>query len=448
MRLASLLSVALVVVGCGGGGSGSGASPTPPSGSGGQSVQTGGIAVLLGDSPLDGVAEVNILVREVVLIGGSDGQIDLDVTIDEPINLLALQNLTELLVATDVPADTYSKIRLYIDELEIVEVDGDRELAQLPANGKIDLNPQGEFEISAGEDLVVQIDLDLERSIKLTQTGNSGYRFRPVVFIDVIDQSEGLRPSRFVGELEVDGGLVSLCLEPDDCTPLAFADGALLLDSDGAEIAVEDLVTGDLANVFGSVGIGLTGERSINTQALVLGGDDAVERLDGEVASSLAGGAFDLLVEEGADPIMVELAAGAVLLGADGQPLTEDFVVGDEAELWGVAAVVDAAEAGTFPSFLGLFSADDIEASTEGVLVAIDGDELIVRTSDGDECVLNVADTDIQQLIDDSEGAESMGITLVMLADLLGSEPVIEVFGEQDGECLIADLIVVESSGS
>lgn len=204
-----LLAVAAIAA-YGGGGGGSSNSPSgttsPPA------VTTGGLSIVVGDGPLDSVAEVNIDITEVILIGGDDGQVDLAVEDVGIIDLLSLSNLTELLVDDDVPAGTYSKIRLMVDSIEIVEDSGDRELAQLPANGKIDLNPQGEFEIVAGEDLVMQIDFDLDRSISIVQTGNSKYKFRPVVFIDVIDQAEGLRISRFFGTVRIDAdGLPWLC---------------------------------------------------------------------------------------------------------------------------------------------------------------------------------------------------------------------------------------------
>jgi hypothetical protein len=142
---------------------------------------------------------------------------------------------------------------------------------QLPANGRIDLNPQGPFEISAGEDLVIQIDFDLARSIKLTTTGSGRYRFRPVVFIDVLDQTASLRLSKLFGELLADNddatdatGRVSdadLCAEvnADPCVDVVYADGVEIVGADGVPIFAEDLVLPEDTHLFGHYFVGAAG---------------------------------------------------------------------------------------------------------------------------------------------------------------------------------------------
>ncbi|MCR9278057.1 MAG: DUF4382 domain-containing protein [Pseudomonadaceae bacterium] len=450
LRLFALSAALVGVVACGG--SGGGSSSDPATGAAPPTLSTGGISLVLGDGPLDDVAEVNIDIREVILIGADDGQVGLAVEDVGVIDLLALSNLTELIVDDDVPAGSYSKIRLLIDSMEIVEIDGDREMAMLPANGKIDLNPQGEFEIVAGEDLVIQIDIDLERSIKIVQTGNSTYKFRPVVFIDVIDQADGLRISRFVGLLSIDSdGALSLCLDVDDatedCLPLSISEAALLLNADGETLPEIDLADGDEVNVFGALMVGLTGERTIDVDALTLGGEDSVQSIDGEVASLLLDGAFDLTVD--VVTTAVTLVDTARLLDSAGSDLAEDFQIGDAAEMWGQTALIDVAPVGEFPAFLGLFDvADDglDETSVEGVLLSVDGDQLTLLVDGSEQCVLNIGETEIQQVVDDADGADTTLITLVQLTDLIGQEPVVEVFGAQMGDCLEAEVIVVELS--
>jgi len=44
---------------------------------------------------------------------------------------------------------------------------------KLPS-GKIDLNPRGDFEVTAGATLSIRIDIDADKSIKLHQAGQSG----------------------------------------------------------------------------------------------------------------------------------------------------------------------------------------------------------------------------------------------------------------------------------
>ncbi len=430
-----LITILTLIIGACGGGGGSNSAP----------VSVGGFTLVVGDGPLD-VAEVNIDIEEVVLIGAG-GQQSFDTSDMRTINLLALRNVTELILSEDVPAGTYNKIRLTVSALEIVEHNGLSEFAQLPANGKIDLNPQGPFEISPGEDLVVEIDIDLDRSVHVVSTGNSQYRFRPVVFIDVIDQSDSARLTKLSGQLASGDDTRTLCIDDDDseCLVLDFLEDALVLAEDGTLVAVEDLADGTIVCVFGHFVIGVEGGESFRVTALVEGGEDSVQRIDGTTASLLMDGAFELEVSEEPENTTINLVAGAKLLDGNGAPLTEDFAIGDEAEAWGQTSTIELAADATFPAFLVQVTPADTEESIEGTLVAVDGDQITLMTESGEVCVLNVPETTIQHILDNPDGSESELLTLAELAAMIDDEVGVEVFGIQDGECFIADVIVVET---
>ena len=132
-------------------------------------------------------------------------------------NLLALRDSAELLFdVAEVPAGCYDKIRLVVTGVELVRyarnddgtviyvdedgtvVDGPPEGMPAPAKGfpataklasnKIDLNPQGTFCVEPGETLVLQLDMDAEKSIHVVEKrGGTEYNFRPVVFVTVLD---------------------------------------------------------------------------------------------------------------------------------------------------------------------------------------------------------------------------------------------------------------------
>lgn len=432
IRLLAVTLVAMLLTACGGGSS--------------NAEGTGGVAILLGDGPLDDVDAVNIDIDRIVLIGAG-GQIVLteDAT-PEPVNLLALRNVTELILdVDDVPAGTYSKIRLYISSLEIVREDlmaGRRvEPTQLPANGKIDLNPQGPFEISPGEDLVIQIDLDLARSIHTVLTGNSTYRFRPVVFIQVLDQRANLRLAHVFGRIDqLDGETFELCdpSEPTSCTAVNVRADALRLPQAGD--APYAPANGDSAHVFGHFVIGAEGGVSLRALAVVLGDEATVGRIDGEVVAG------DDSIIDTIDGHPVAPVADAKLLDGLGNPLAgaED---GDFAESW---AQVDPAAMDLpvpFPSFLTQVGPALDEEIVEGELIRIDGNTLTVRTGDLDEvCVTRTSATQIQQVNGFSSDAETQTISLAELTALAG-EPEIAAFGSFDGgtpDCLVASVIVVE----
>lgn len=193
--------------------------------------------------------------------------------------------------------------------------------------------------------------------------------------------------------------------------------------------------------------IGLTGDRTIDVAVLVVGAESSIRSVEGVVTSTLAANAFGITSSDQA--LNVILTDDSRLLNSDGRELTQDFVVGDEVEAWGQSIVIDAAAEADFPAFLALFSSQDDadgEDTVRGSLIAIDGDRLTIRADDVDQCVLNVGETDIQQISDDSDGAESSLITLVQLTELLSSQPQIDAFGTLDDDCLVADVIVVESS--
>jgi hypothetical protein len=54
---------------------------------------------------------------------------------------------------------------------------------------KIDINPQGTFQIRGGEEIIINLDLNLDRSIHIVTAGNSGkVLFRPVIFASISGQ--------------------------------------------------------------------------------------------------------------------------------------------------------------------------------------------------------------------------------------------------------------------
>lgn len=456
--LIPILFSMLVLAGCGGGGGSSNRAPQQEP----VAAESGSLTVVIGDNALDGISAVIIDIEDVLLLGDDDaGQISL---IDEPINdvnLLDLQYVTTLIADTDVPAGEYSKIRLRISSLEVVEDDDTVVDVQLPANGKIDLNPQGEFEIGPGEDLVVQIDIDLARSIKIVQTGNSKYRFRPVVFIDVLNDGDDFRLSVLTGTLQNDDddvadatGEVSdydLCTEvnPDPCVDLLLAEGATLWNADesaGDFELLELTEMGEAATVFGRWEVSAEG-RFFRVLSIVLGGEPDLTTIDGDVTAAVVDEAFELTQDD--DTVNSVIITDALLLDGLGNPLTVDIMVGQEAEAWAFTSRLDDPEVGDFPAFLVQVRDDDDdedEEVAEGMLVGILDDTLTLSDEGVEICVTVDEDTEYRLLSDYNGDAASDEISLVALGDLFegGSDIEIEVFGELVGECYEADVIAAE----
>ena len=259
LSYAALFAGALALSACGGGGT----SSTSTAG-----TATGSVALLVTDAPSDDFSAINLTVTRAELIGDAGR-----VTIfqgRETFNLLDLKNDARMFaVDANVPPGRYSKIRLTLDGIELVERDPQHapHYPQLPGNGKLDLNARGGFYVQPGSSLLVQLDMDADKSILVT--GNHEYQFRPVVFVDVM--SSGAAPKRVrlfgqVEDLDVDRGRFKLCTRAvrihheDDrehdsraeerCVKVLAGD-ASVFGMDGRPVTLASLNEGDPATVIG-----------------------------------------------------------------------------------------------------------------------------------------------------------------------------------------------------
>ena len=196
-----------------------------------------------------------------------------DVTID----LRQLEASGELLSLTNnVAPGTYSKLRLYVDDITLVDLDTDGVTVlemihpKIPANGKVELNPRGPLSVTAGETLLLQLDIDAEKSIKYHATGNGEWKFRPVIFIKSGDADDFGRLTRIYGridQIDSEGMNFRLCqtelLSDDDdsddyaedehCVRVSIAEDTGLFGDTGAPIQFATLADGDFATVAGLV---------------------------------------------------------------------------------------------------------------------------------------------------------------------------------------------------
>lgn len=181
-RFLSLLLVALLTLlaGCGGGG-GEGSSVT---------AQTGTVAIFIKDAPTDEFEKILVTVTEVSLIPVSGAPV---VIYENPagceVDLLEYREEDFFLtLSRNVPAGTYSKVRLQVSNIELVpkagSAIGSNIEVRLPS-GKIDLNPRGPFTVIPGGSLSVRIDMDANKAIHVHPSRPGWYIFRPVVFVDI-----------------------------------------------------------------------------------------------------------------------------------------------------------------------------------------------------------------------------------------------------------------------
>jgi len=195
-------------------------------GSNGNSIEgTGTVGILLTDKPADPAlfVSINASIRKVELLGSEDnGRVTLYSGDVQTFDLLRLRNESiPFAFADDVPVDDYCKIRLTLSDLELVLVDDtpddstDNETyhPKLPGNGKLDLVARECFSVAPGEVVTLQLDIDAGRSIHIVDN-NKGFNFRPVIFVDVVNQGFDSKLVRLTGEItkiDVDEQSFLLC---------------------------------------------------------------------------------------------------------------------------------------------------------------------------------------------------------------------------------------------
>lgn len=205
MKLMGALAVTMLLVACGGGGGS------------GSSAPTGTATLTMSDAPVDGYSKIIMVVSQIRFL--SDGGQDV-LVLDEPksIDFLALTNFSEVLAKREVVVGTYSKIRLILDSLTLVQTDtsGNDTFTDVPLHGlqKIDINPQGPFQVRGGEEIVIHLDLDLNRSIHIVQAGNSNrVNFRPVIFATIATQAVDklFRVEGTIDSIDGTAGTLTVC---------------------------------------------------------------------------------------------------------------------------------------------------------------------------------------------------------------------------------------------
>ena len=205
MKLIGAMAVTMLLVACGGGGGS------------GSSAPTGTATLTMSDAPVDGYSKIIMVVSQIRFL--SDGGQDV-LVLDEPksIDFLALSNFSEVLAKREVVIGTYSKIRLILDSLTLVQTDtsGNDTFTDVPLHGlqKIDINPQGPFQVHAGEEIVIHVDLDLNRSIHIVQAGNSNkVNFRPVIFATIATQpvDKLFRVEGTIDSIDGTAGTLTVC---------------------------------------------------------------------------------------------------------------------------------------------------------------------------------------------------------------------------------------------
>jgi hypothetical protein len=474
-RLAAAFSVivlAAVLVSCGGSGGGADTSSTR---------NTGSVGILLTDGPTAEFDVINITLREIRLLSDTGSVIIFSGS--KTIDLLKMRSHSELFaLTTDVASGEFEKIRLLVDKIELIKLDADGNVyeshdVKLSGHGKIDLNPRGPFYITAGETLLIQIDIDAEKSLKIHESGNGKWHFRPVIFVDVIGDRQDNRLVRLSGEAnDVDPaeGTLELCGTRvnsgwDGCIDVDATQSSIF--GTNGELMLSNIVKGDALTVIGflrpedgSPSIARHDDddddyddhehdddydqHNLMMEAVVIevGPPGSFVSLNGSARSAPteASPTFDFKIDVGQgfvedQQIGVQLLDGTRIFSRKGEELDFNAIAVDtEATVDGVLMLSNTAPDALNAALVVL----DVSATTQltGDIGALEATTLTLITAGGDRCVAFDDDTDVFQitLLDDGTLA-----TRVTVADLESGQK-IDVFGAEgtDG-CFVAQSIIV-----
>lgn len=432
-------------------------------------AQTGTIGVLLTDAPTDLFSAINLTVTEIVLLGGGDDDDGQQVLFNgsKEVDLLDLANFSEPVSFAEVQVGSYNKLRMYISDLELVPHEGPPLYPALPANGKIDLLDQDGFDILPEQTLLAEIDIDANKSIKVTGTGNGGYKFRPVVKVqfsldgdlpDNLARVEGLVDSIS----DDDSGRFTLCAidNADNCLDVDTGEGTSLFGPDGMPTTFEAMEIGQNAVVIGRYVNEATEDDAddeldidVELAAIVveLGGNSS--QLFGRAVTAPVDGEFLMLEagdeESSGSELTVELQDGTRVFDNTTEVDASAIVVGSGIDIEGVLVT---AEGETEPSSLlaALMFVMPPELDTLSGEVAVDSVDTEASTFDlSNEAGITCVELAEGARIVEVNTATSVVTTDAVFADVVTDGKLVDAFGTapvEEGACFIAEELIVETS--
>ena len=444
-------------------------------GSGSDSSGTGTVALLVTDGPSEEFKAINLNVTKVELMSDS-GRVTLFEGVKE-FDLLQLANVTEIFSLTDVPVGSYDKIRLTLTSIELVLMDDSSVYPKLPGNGKLDLNPRGSFSVNADTTLMIQLDIDAEKSIHIVKTGNGvKYQFRPVVFVKIVTDAFDTKLMRLTGavsNLDAAGGTFDLCeisaqqvMLMDNnlpaCVMINTKDApSSFFDEKGDPTDINGLTDGDIATVVGHfsfngpvaspLSIDMNGNMMLVAEVIWTG---EYAQVLGIARSSVVANAFDYEIIPNKDykvdgPVSTILAPGTKIFSRhNGSPLSADDIQP------GVPAKADGIFQFSADNFAESLKAALIILNTQVALTQLSGiigeivpdySSMTLQTDLGDRCINMVSTTKVFEITVDADKKVSFK-QVPGFALQTGQQA--SVFGTDDtgdSGCLKADTIIFES---
>ena len=370
-RSACALAALMVFSACGSGGEESSVTDTASPPGAAAPTGTGTVGLILTDMPNGDFSQVVAEVRSVALLD-REGGVEIFSTADggQPtsVDLLALENFNEVFAITGgVPAGTYDRIRLVLDTVTLYATEGAAGVpVQLPDSGSVDIKPREKIIVGADGILMLELDIDAEKSIKVVQRKEETlYRFMPVITVDTSDRTDDVVGTKLtwlhgdISSIHADNSGLVVCQKKrrsdpvrgstvkDRCVAVATGDQTSVFQPNGDPGDLVGVSVGDPLTAIGqlSVGTDATGDSLIlNAFVIELGEFENFDRLKGTVSTPLdtATGEFGITTTDGlmfdaTSSVLGLLQPGTRLFDKRGNALDESALqVGVPGEFEGV----------------------------------------------------------------------------------------------------------------
>jgi hypothetical protein len=291
---------------------------------------------------------------------------------------------------------------------------------------------------------MVEIDMDANKSIKITGTGNGRkYNFRPVVKAKFMDGGLPHKLARVEGSVSNTpaGGSFLLCDtdSPDSCVTVMTDGMSSIFNNEGLASNFDSLAFEDLVVVIGRYAT----DPDIVLNALVLEIGGNAEQVKGNVVSNPMDSQFLLLLDDDSD-LVVELQPGTKYFDASGEIMADAVVLGVDIEVEGVKPTkADPADPDLMRAALIFLEAEEDE-QISGMIAEPFAPEIrkfaLTLTAGSTTCVRVNEDADIL-LVDEANSEVTMGdftsLAVDQSVDLFGMTSV-------DDGCFDANEVIVE----
>ncbi len=471
--------MSLLLGGCGG-------SSSSPEALQPQDPGVGQVALLFTDLPSEDFDQILIRFDEVSLLGEDGHHVIYPQSSDDgemEIDLLSLRQVSDVAFIREVPAGMYSKVRLHLTGIDLVKEGEPTQEVTLVANGKLDLNPRGEFEVRGGQMLFIVLDIDANRSFQAHQSGNGRWHFRPVVFMDIFGDYDTERLMRVFGEVtavDSDASTFDLCpvgmisqmgagmgmpAEHSQCITVDPGESGVFSPVDGTDLGFEALEVTDPAQQLTMIGyfrstMGMDADAMSEFDAVVieLGDEAAFARLGGMALGSPAvyepepgTQAFDWAVGSGQSlpegtVVTAQIQEKTRVYDSEGNEFVDGSVIQQ-----GVTGMVDGIDdAGLFRSSLVVLDAQNAGDEQLSGLVAdpiVDGEiqSFALTTDSTTETVCVAAGAQILKLESLNDGSGPVVTLSPAEFDEIVVDQAVEVTGaaSEAGDCTFDARIVI-----